>query len=75
MRQVPARVDRALHADGNGTGRQVVEGDPVPDVRSWCEGYFHFDGEEMTPLAIDLFCGLGGWTDGLLAEDYFVVGK
>ena len=25
-------------------------------------------------LAIDLFCGLGGWTDGLLAEGYFVVG-
>lgn len=28
----------------------------------------------MRPLAIDLFCGLGGWTDGLLAEDYEVVG-
>lgn len=28
----------------------------------------------MTPLAIDLFCGLGGWTDGLLAEGYRVVG-
>jgi hypothetical protein len=26
------------------------------------------------PLAIDIFCGLGGWTDGLLAEGYFVVG-
>jgi len=26
------------------------------------------------PLAVDLFCGLGGWTDGLLAEGYFVVG-
>lgn len=25
-------------------------------------------------LAIDLFCGLGGWTDGLLAENYDVVG-
>lgn len=25
-------------------------------------------------LAIDLFCGLGGWTDGLLAEGYRVVG-
>lgn len=22
------------------------------------------------PLAIDLFCGLGGWTEGLLAEGY-----
>jgi C-5 cytosine-specific DNA methylase len=28
----------------------------------------------VTPLAIDLYCGLGGWTDGLLAEGYTVVG-
>lgn len=28
----------------------------------------------MAPLAIDLFCGLGGWTEGLLAEGYYVVG-
>lgn len=28
----------------------------------------------MKPLAIDLFCGLGGWTDGLLAEGWDVVG-
>lgn len=26
------------------------------------------------PLAIDLFAGLGGWTEGLLAEGYYVVG-
>lgn len=26
------------------------------------------------PLAIDLFCGLGGWTDGLLAEGWEVIG-
>jgi hypothetical protein len=26
------------------------------------------------PLAIDLFCGLGGWTEGLLAEGYHVIG-
>lgn len=26
------------------------------------------------PLAIDLFCGLGGWTEGLLALGYRVVG-
>lgn len=26
------------------------------------------------PLAIDLFCGLGGWTEGLLDEGYRVVG-
>jgi hypothetical protein len=28
----------------------------------------------VNPLAIDLFCGLGGWTDGLLAEGYDVIG-
>jgi hypothetical protein len=28
----------------------------------------------MRPLAVDLFCGLGGWTEGLLAEGYRVVG-
>ncbi len=28
----------------------------------------------IKPLAIDLFCGLGGWTEGLLAEGYEVVG-
>lgn len=26
------------------------------------------------PLAIDFFCGLGGWTDGLLAEGWDVIG-
>lgn len=26
------------------------------------------------PIAIDLCCGLGGWTEGLLAEGYYVVG-
>lgn len=28
----------------------------------------------MKPFAIDLFCGLGGWTDGILAEGWDVVG-
>ncbi len=28
----------------------------------------------MRPLAIDLFCGLGGWSEGLFAEGYEVVG-
>lgn len=26
------------------------------------------------PLAVDLFCGLGGWTDGLLSEGWKVIG-
>jgi hypothetical protein len=30
--------------------------------------------KKRNPLAIDLFCGLGGWTDGLLAEGYHVIG-
>jgi hypothetical protein len=28
----------------------------------------------VKPLAIDLYCGLGGWAEGLLAEGYDVVG-
>lgn len=28
----------------------------------------------MKALAIDLFCGLGGWTEGLLAEGFEVIG-
>lgn len=28
----------------------------------------------MKPLAIDLFCGLGGWTEALLAEGWRVIG-
>ena len=28
----------------------------------------------MKPLCIDLFCGLGGWTEGFLSEGYDVVG-
>jgi hypothetical protein len=32
------------------------------------------DPRAVLPLAVDLYCGLGGWTDGLLAEGYRVVG-
>lgn len=28
----------------------------------------------MQPLAIDLYCGLGGWAEGFLAEGYRVIG-
>ena len=28
----------------------------------------------MTPLVIDLYCGLGGWAEGFLAEGYRVIG-
>jgi C-5 cytosine-specific DNA methylase len=28
----------------------------------------------VSPLAIDLFCGLGGWTEGLMAVGYQVIG-
>jgi len=28
----------------------------------------------IAPLAIDLFCGLGGWAEGLLLEGYYVIG-
>ena len=37
-------------------------------------GMANYFGGLMKPLAIDLFCGLGGWTTGLLAEGYEVIG-
>lgn len=30
--------------------------------------------DPVRPLGIDLFCGLGGWTEGLIAEGYEVIG-
>lgn len=29
---------------------------------------------QVTPLCIDLYCGLGGWAEGFLSEDYDVIG-
>jgi len=29
---------------------------------------------EMTPVVYDLYCGLGGWTEGFLAEGYRCIG-
>ena len=29
---------------------------------------------DLKPLAIDLYCGLGGWAEGFLAEGFDVVG-
>src|SRR3990167_6692140 len=56
-------------------GRPVDQfgvGEDGADPAEWrglCRG-----GEVSQPLAIDLFCGLGGWTEGILAEGFEVVG-
>jgi hypothetical protein len=60
---------RTALPQGSGTVRQVPSGFS-------CERkvYGSEEGGLNKPLAIDLFCGLGGWTDGLLAEGYQVIG-
>lgn len=46
--------------------RDSKRGDEVPGVRRV--------GLMGKPLAIDLFCGLGGWAEGFLSEGYDVIG-
>ena len=36
--------------------------------------YISCEKGEMKPLAIDLYCGLGGWAEGFLSEGYRVIG-
>lgn len=45
-----------------------------PDARRWAAARGGDSEVSTPPLAIDLYCGLGGWTEGLLAEGYRVVG-
>lgn len=53
------RLRGASKKAGNGSGRSL-------DAKSLRM--------ELKPLAIDLFCGLGGWAHGLLAEGWDVIG-
>jgi len=39
-----------------------------------CNAVVKYRALDRKPLAVDLFCGLGGWTEGFLAEGYDVVG-
>jgi C-5 cytosine-specific DNA methylase len=45
-------------------GQEPLEGQCFDSARAGVE----------TPLVIDLFCGLGGWTDGFLAEGWRAIG-
>src|ERR1700677_632965 len=38
------------------------------------ESVRHSEVAPRRPLCIDLFCGLGGWAEGFLAEGYDVIG-
>lgn len=51
---------------------QVVRSWGFQYLRERCEG--RENRRVRKPLCIDLFCGLGGWTDGFLAEGWDVIG-
>src|SRR5580693_5480943 len=42
--------------------------------RWWRRGMWRREAMMNRPIAIDLFCGLGGWSEGLLAEGWDVIG-
>lgn len=47
----------------------------VPDQPAgWVVGYGVHGGVERMPIALDMFCGLGGWAEGLLAAGWDVIG-
>ena len=46
-----------------------------PETARMAESVRHSEGAPAKkPLCIDLFCGLGGWAEGFLAEGYDVIG-
>src|ERR1700722_6603619 len=64
--QAPAGRDLRRAEEEDPAAAQPVAAEGVADVFQ--------SGRRMSPLAVDLFCGLGGWTEGLLAEGYDVIG-
>jgi len=54
--------------------RRDARGDPAAESDALADGWMCAEMTAAAPLGIDLFCGLGGWTEGLLAEGYRVVG-
>ena len=53
-----------------------ARGEDAPDGYWAAMGWADWEVEKWLsrPLCIDLFCGLGGWTEGFLAEGWRVVG-
>lgn len=84
MAASPYRIDgpAILAFSGGGTSafmlHQIIKahGGQLPSDIHVCfaKGIIYMTPDSPKPLAIDLFCGLGGWSEGLLAEGYEVVG-